>query len=94
MLVKVRIFGTLRLDLKKDQMDIELTGEQATVSELLALLSERLGEIFYERLFQDEKTRRGVIILVNGQNIYHLEGLETKIGNEDVISIFPPGAGG
>ena len=32
--------------------------------------------------------------MVNGRNISFLNGLETKIKENDKIAIFPPGAGG
>jgi len=33
-------------------------------------------------------------VLKNGRNIAFLEQMETKIGNGDVIALFPPAAGG
>jgi molybdopterin synthase sulfur carrier subunit len=36
----------------------------------------------------------GSIILVNGHNVIHLEVLSTKIDNDDVVTLFPPSAGG
>jgi molybdopterin synthase sulfur carrier subunit len=36
----------------------------------------------------------GTIILVNRHNIHHLEGLQTPVNNNDVVAMFPPGAGG
>ncbi|MDI9568418.1 MAG: MoaD/ThiS family protein [Bacillota bacterium] len=35
-----------------------------------------------------------VIILVNGRNIVHLAGIDTVLGEEDEVSIFPVVAGG
>jgi len=34
------------------------------------------------------------MILVNGRNVLDLQGYETKIEEEDEISIFPPVGGG
>ena len=35
-----------------------------------------------------------IIILVNGKNVEHLNGINTKLLSTDVISIFPVVAGG
>lgn len=36
----------------------------------------------------------GLIILINGRNIGRLKGLETALSEGDLISLFPPAAGG
>jgi len=41
-----------------------------------------------------KELEKGVIILVNGKNIEHLEKLDTKLKDGDVVSIFPPVGGG
>lgn len=40
------------------------------------------------------KLKKDVMILVNGRNIWSLDGLKTKLKKEDVVSIFPPVCGG
>lgn len=35
-----------------------------------------------------------MIFLVNGRDITHLQGLDTPVGKDDVISLFPPIGGG
>lgn len=41
-----------------------------------------------------KELEKGFIILVNGKNIEHLEKLNTKLKDEDLVSIFPPVGGG
>jgi molybdopterin synthase sulfur carrier subunit len=36
----------------------------------------------------------GTIILINGKNIYHLDMLNSIVKDNDVVALFPPGAGG
>jgi len=36
----------------------------------------------------------GLLILVNGHNIRQLQGLDTILADGDIISLFPPAAGG
>jgi len=65
-----------------------------TVRGLLAELSGRYGGAFRDRMFDGAELSSTIIILVNGRHIEHLAGLETPVGNDDVIAIFPVVAGG
>jgi len=81
---KVKFFATLR----------EITGKREeiiegnNVKEVLNALYKEYGEEFKKEL------KERSMILVNGKNIEHLEGMETKVREEDTISIFPPAGGG
>ncbi|HDM70171.1 MAG TPA: MoaD/ThiS family protein [Thermotogales bacterium] len=92
--VKVRIhfFATLRLNLGVASMELELE-EKTTVGELLKKVSEKLKVDICEKLLEDGKIRRGTMILLNGKNIIHLNGLDTPVVDGD-LSIFPPAGGG
>jgi molybdopterin converting factor small subunit len=35
-----------------------------------------------------------MIILVNGRNIQHLKGVDTLLGPDDIVAVFPMVAGG
>lgn len=92
----VKFFGTLRLDLGVAEISVVLS-EVSPLSEVLRRIAESLGEKgprFLEKLLTEEDLRPGVIILRNGANILHLEGLKTPIGPGDTLVIFPPGGGG
>jgi molybdopterin synthase sulfur carrier subunit len=65
-----------------------------TVRELLGQLSRRNGLAFEKRVFEGGRLSSTIILLVNGQNIEHLQGVDTPLGPEDVIAIFPMIAGG
>ena len=82
-MVKVKVFATL----------IKLTGR-----EILEVPAENVGELL-EKLYATypgfkEELERGFMILVNGRNIEHLQGLQTPLGESDIVSIFPPAGGG
>ncbi|MCK9217844.1 MAG: MoaD family protein [Firmicutes bacterium] len=61
---------------------------------LLNELCKKYGAKFESKVFSGENLSDEIIILINGRNIVHLEGLDTKLQVEDVISIFPVVAGG
>ncbi|ASJ17142.1 molybdopterin synthase sulfur carrier subunit [Thermococcus chitonophagus] len=81
--VTVKVFATL----------IEIIGkrileeEASTVKELLEKIYEKYPKV-------KEELEEGYIILVNGHNIEHLQGLETPLKEGDTVSIFPPAGGG
>lgn len=65
-----------------------------TLYELLLKLCERYGTKFKNKIFSNDNLSDEIIILVNGINIVHLQGLDTCLSPDDEISIFPVVAGG
>jgi len=61
---------------------------------LLFALREKFGEKLYGMIVQNERLRDDVVILVNGQNIAHEEGIKTRLEPKDDVAIFPPVSGG
>ena len=61
---------------------------------LLDKLCFKYGRRFREKLLVGDRLSDDIIIMVNGRHIEHLEGLDTKLGDNDEISIFPKVAGG
>jgi molybdopterin synthase sulfur carrier subunit len=63
---------------------------QALLDRLCKQHSQLRGMLFDN----DGQIKQLVIILKNGRNIVYLQGLATKIEDGDIISLFPPVAGG
>jgi len=61
---------------------------------LVRQLGERHGAPLRDRVAQREELSSTIIVLVNGQNVEHLRGLDTPLGDDDVVAIFPMVAGG
>jgi len=93
-MIQIQFYSLLRMLLKQER--IELTAiEGETVAKLLARLQRQLPTPFLHKLLDDDGSMHaGTIILVNRHNIHHLEGLQTPVNNNDVVAMFPPGAGG
>ena len=92
-MVEVKFFTTLRLFL--GAMSLRLPFEKGTILQLLTQLDKKTTKPFLDKLLDDKRQlHKGTMILVNGKNIHHLAKLETAIGPNDVISLFPPGGGG
>ena len=68
----------------------------STVEELLAVLKERWGDKLSGRLFDPDSgaVLPHVRIMVNGQTIQFLQGMETPLKEGDEVLILPPVSGG
>lgn len=75
--------------------EIELPGG-STVYDFLTYLRERWGDEFSTRLFNPESgtVLPYVQIMVNGQSINFLKGMETPLKEGDEVLILPPVSGG
>tara|TARA_Y100001970_G_scaffold190717_1_gene231964 strand:- start:969 stop:1241 length:273 start_codon:yes stop_codon:yes gene_type:complete len=88
---KIRIPTPLRrLTNEKDEVE----SNASSISELVVDLEEQFPGI-KDRLCEDDGTiRKFINIYVNDEDIRFLDGVNTKINNEDVVSIIPAIAGG
>jgi sulfur-carrier protein len=75
-------------------LELEWTTPAQSLRELLQGLAERHGEPFRRRILPEGRLSETIIVLVNGQHILHLDGLDTRLQPEDTISLFPMVAGG
>jgi molybdopterin synthase sulfur carrier subunit len=87
----VRYFAFIREYTGSKEISIESC---YTLSVLLDKLCSRYGIKFRIKLFKGDRLSEDIIIMVNGRHIEHLKGLDTKLEENDVISIFPRVAGG
>lgn len=93
-MIKVKFYGTLQALLKTKEMSIPYFSEM-DVKQLLIILQEKIKIDFKKKLVDNGgKIIPGTIILVNKQNIFHLNLLETQLNENHEVVIFPPGAGG
>ena len=65
-----------------------------TLHVLLTELVSQYGVAFEKKIFQEGRLSRSITILVNGQDVELLNGLETPLGPEDNVVFFPMVAGG
>lgn len=89
--MKVKYFAYIRDYTGSKEIEIN---HCKTLRELLLKLCGKYGKKFENKIFKGESLSNEVIILVNGRNIVHLQGLDTLLSPEDEISIFPVVAGG
>ena len=89
----VKYFATYRDITRRKEDEIAAAPDVWT---LMGLLGERYGAAMKKKLFTADGADIGeeTIILVNGRNVYHLSGKDTRLSASDVVSVFPVVAGG
>jgi len=91
--MKVKFFATYRDFTRRKEEDITAPPD---IWALLSDLGKRYGAAFEAKLFAPDgmEINCDTIILVNGRNVFHLDGINTKLTETDVVSVFPVVAGG
>ncbi len=89
-MVTLKFFANLRDLVHKKEIQIE----GKNLKEAITNAEKLLGIDLIGELFEDGKPKKGVIVLVNGKNIEHLQGLLTPLSDGDIVSLFPPVGGG
>ncbi|ADQ14178.1 MoaD family protein [Halanaerobium hydrogeniformans] len=93
MSVEVKFHSLFRINLKSRGHKYQIENE-INVRELIDLLDSDYDDYFSKKLLDAGKISPGSIILLNGENVIHLDGLDTKIKDGDKVTLFPPSAGG
>jgi molybdopterin synthase sulfur carrier subunit len=89
--VTVKLFANFREAAGVDKTVVE---GAADIASLLKALVAKFGDDLRRNLFDGEKLRDTVNILLNGKSVELHEGLNTKLKDGDVVAIFPPVSGG
>ena len=90
----IKLFSLIKLDLKKSKIEYKLD-KDITILDMIQYLDSQYDGYFSKKLIENDTTiKTGTIILVNGKNILHIDGLSSIVSNNDVLSVFPPSAGG
>ena len=89
----VKVFANLReiVKAKRHEIDVEVKG--GIVGDVLELLLQKYGTAFHDAIFNPEG-RLKIKILLNGRDIDYIDGMESKVTEDDIVYLFPPVAGG
>ncbi len=93
-MVKVKFHTIFRRYAGTDELDVDV--DQIDMYGLLTKVKDILNDdVVFQKVVSDDKTlRKGIVVLVNGQNILHMDDLNTVVKNNDVVNLFPPTGGG
>jgi molybdopterin synthase sulfur carrier subunit len=87
--IKLKVYGLFRE--KSGVEETELTGEN-----FLEILNSLIKNypILRNEIFDENMKLKENVYLLNGRNIFLLEGVETKVKEGDTIAVFPIITGG
>ena len=90
--IDLRFFATFR-EAVGEKERTRSVADDATVGDVLAALEGEYDGL-EGRLLEDGAVRPQLSVLKNGRNVVHRAGTETTLEEGDVVSVFPPVAGG
>jgi len=94
--VKVEYLGHVRNIIgSQREEEIELK-EEASIADLLNVLSEKYGDAFKKAVYEPKGTdvKSNYIITVNGYLLNQLKGIVTKLKHGDHVTLLPIVSGG
>jgi MoaD family protein len=94
--VQVEYLGHIKNITKQNREEAIETNDDATVGDLLALLSEKYGEPFRKAIYEPKTpdVKPNYIVAVNGYLLNQLKGLETRLKKGDRVTLLPIVSGG
>ncbi|EMA31089.1 ubiquitin-like small modifier protein 1 [Halobiforma nitratireducens] len=90
--IDLRFFATFR-DAVGEKERTRNFERDATIGDLLRGLEDDYDGL-EGQLLADGAIRDQLSVLKNGRDVIHMEGAETELQDGDVVSVFPPVAGG
>jgi len=96
MQVTLRFYALLRELVGRKELIVNLDNDDARVIDVLEAIKREISEEVYNKIISFYNREKGprLVILLNGRNVVHLEGLETKVKDGDRVDVFPPAGGG
>lgn len=88
--MQVKLLATLRNITDRNEVEIEAEDVEDVINKLI----KKYGSEMEKVLLESGTLKETISILVNGRNIIYLEGVETKLNENDKVTIFPQVAGG
>lgn len=90
--LELRFFATFREAVGQKEHHREFD-DDATVGDVLETLEAEYADL-EGQLLADGEIRPQLSVLKNGRDVAHMEGVETALEEGDLLSVFPPIAGG
>lgn len=91
--MKVKLFTILKQLAGTGELEVALE-DGDTVGKVLTRLAADYPALRQHLFDRDGKVEGYINIFVNGRSIRFLDGLDTRLSEDDVLALFPPVAGG
>jgi molybdopterin converting factor small subunit len=95
--VHVKLFGVFRSAARTSELNLQIPDENATVKAAISQLIATDSFASLKQLLMDNEMadpRPNALIMVSGREIGTLDGLETKLTEDDELSLLPVAHGG
>ena len=89
-LVTIRLYSLLRDELGEKEIKVEALNVAQAVDGLRDILGPKLIDTLYE----GDQVKERYIFLINGHRVFRDNFKKARLGEEDILHIFPPVAGG
>ena len=96
MKIRVEFLGHIRNVIGSEREEEVEISEGSSIADLLMVLSEKYGEPFKKAIFEKSgaDVKSNYIITVNGYLLNQLKGLDTRLKNDDNVTLLPIVSGG
>lgn len=97
LIVHVRLFGVFRSAAKTSELNLQIPDEHPTVKAAISQLVATASFANLKQLLMSSEIadpRPNALIMVSGREIGTLDGLETKLTEDDELSLLPVAHGG
>ena len=91
--MQVKLYASLRVAAGIKMLDVEVHSN-STIHDVLVEVTQRYPVLVKFIWKEPGELSELAHVFVNGENIRHLDGLDTQIKLEDHVDIFPPLVGG
>ena len=89
----IKFLSSLAYDITKEPIELEIN-KSINLKQILSELSVKYPKINEKIIMDNEIITKHIVIMINGLNISHLDGIKTEIKNTDKIIIFTSISGG
>lgn len=91
--MKVKVFANFREICQAKSVEVPMESGNRVIDILEALI--QMYPALDEEIFTPERTFKPFVhVFLNGRNVIHAEGLQTRVLEDDQFALFPPVAGG
>ncbi|EGB15599.1 thiamine S protein [Pseudodesulfovibrio mercurii] len=94
MRIVIASFATVKAVLGARSFDLDVP-DHSTVRDVMAILLDRFGKPLADEMYDSPGClKENYLLMVNGQTVRFLNGMETVMGEGDELLIFSPVCGG
>ena len=93
MVTLLKFYATLRVSINLKSMEIDIE-TPVSMREILFLACQKADVDFTDKLLENNRIKKGTLLLIDGKNVIHMQGLDTMVTPGSTVSCFPPSGGG